>query len=393
MTGFSAADDTGTPAKDVAASSPSSPRPSRLDPGQPGARIIFPPRTNLRPAWLLVACLLIAAVLLLVLIVWRVDDLRRDWLIGALIGTILLALAGLFDALLLVRSRRPLDITHNALMVAADDLANSYATLAQTHHELIETADARDRALTALRTAVREREAFLASVSHDLNTPLTVIKGHAQILHNRARRADSLDAGMVSRALASIEQSATQMESLIVELLGLARLEMGQVPEIATEPTDLVALARQLVLSHGRVTDLHRIHFKTESDSVIGRWDVSHLERILGNLLENAIKYSPTGGDILVEVRRADDGAHAQLVVTDHGIGIPAADLPRIFERFYRASNVDGLVDGTGLGLAGVRYLVEANGGAITVESRTGAGSTFSVLLPLPAEDAPVTSP
>jgi len=393
MTGFSAADDTATPAPEVAASSPSASRPSRSEPDRQDSRPIFPPRTNLRPAWLAVTCLLIAAVMLIVLIVWRVDDLRRDWLIGALIGTILLALAGLFDALLLVRSRRPLDITHNALMVAADDLATSYTTLAQTHHELVETAEARDRALTALRTAVREREAFLASVSHDLNTPLTVIKGHAQILHNRARRADSLDAGMAARALASIEQSATQMESLIEELLGLARLEMGQVPEIVAEPTDLVALARQLVLSHGRVTDLHRIHFTTETDSVIGRWDVSHLERILGNLLENAIKYSPTGGDILVAVHRAADGAHVQLVVTDHGIGIPAADLPRIFERFYRASNVDGLVDGTGLGLAGVRYLVEANGGAITVESQAGDGSTFTVLLPLPPADERVASP
>jgi signal transduction histidine kinase len=115
---------------------------------------------------------------------------------------------------------------------------------------------------------------------------------------------------------------------------------------------------------------------------LVGSWDVRRLERVLANLLENAVKYSPDGGEIVVRVARDDADSTAVLQVADTGVGIPAADLPHVFERFYRAGNV-GEIQGTGIGLAGVRQIVEQHAGSIAVESCPGIGSTFTVRLPL----------
>jgi signal transduction histidine kinase len=119
--------------------------------------------------------------------------------------------------------------------------------------------------------------------------------------------------------------------------------------------------------------------------ALFGDWDAARLGRVLANLLANAIKYSPQGGPITVDLKREemDAGAFAVLAVRDQGLGIPAEDLPRIFEPFQRARNVVGRIGGSGLGLASVRQIVEQHGGTIAVTSEGGAGSTFTVRLPL----------
>lgn len=113
--------------------------------------------------------------------------------------------------------------------------------------------------------------------------------------------------------------------------------------------------------------------------------DAARIERVIGNLLSNAIKYSPEGGDIIVRIIREErpDGAFAAIAVEDQGIGIPAADLPHIFERFRRARNVVGQISGTGIGLASVQQIVAQHGATLSVESQEGQGSTFTVRLPL----------
>jgi signal transduction histidine kinase len=118
---------------------------------------------------------------------------------------------------------------------------------------------------------------------------------------------------------------------------------------------------------------------------VVGEWDRMRLERVLDNLLSNAVKYSPQGGPIAIRVGREDDagGAWAVVSVRDDGIGVPAEDLPWIFERYRRAGNVAGRVAGTGIGLAGARQIVEQHGGTIGVESDEGQGTTVTVRLPL----------
>ena len=119
--------------------------------------------------------------------------------------------------------------------------------------------------------------------------------------------------------------------------------------------------------------------------ALIGDWDARRLRRLLANLLDNAIKYSPDGGPIAIRIARASDpqGEWAALTVRDRGIGIPADDLPRLFERFHRGSNVTGRIAGTGVGLASVRQIVESHGGEVAVSSNEGEGTTLEVRLPL----------
>ena len=171
------------------------------------------------------------------------------------------------------------------------------------------------------------------------------------------------------------------MEAQIDDLLDATRLRAGQPLALRRRPTDLVALARQAVALQQQASDRHRLTLAAAVPSLVGAWDPGRLERVLGNLLGNALKYSPRGGEITVEVA-ATDGA-AVLVVRDPGVGIPAAELPHVFERFRRAGNVADRIAGTGLGLAGARDIVEQHGGSIAVESVEGHGTTFTVRLPL----------
>jgi signal transduction histidine kinase len=113
----------------------------------------------------------------------------------------------------------------------------------------------------------------------------------------------------------------------------------------------------------------------------VGAWDGGRLQRVIDNLLGNAIKYSPSGGEVIVRLEAC--GEWAVISVRDHGVGIPADDLPRIFEPFHRATNVVGRISGTGIGLSGTRRIVERHGGTLDVESSEGSGSIFTVKLPL----------
>src|SRR5581483_11115072 len=126
----------------------------------------------------------------------------------------------------------------------------------------------------------------------------------------------------------------------------------------------------------------------TAEDSLPGQFDAVRLERILTNLLSNAIKYSPDGGQVEVSLERWEEQGCAWAIVRvrDYGLGIPAADLPHIFEPFHRATNVTGKITGTGLGLSSVQQMVTHHGGTITVESQEQHGSTFTVRLPLSSE-------
>ncbi|HEY8694521.1 MAG TPA: sensor histidine kinase, partial [Chloroflexota bacterium] len=129
-----------------------------------------------------------------------------------------------------------------------------------------------------------------------------------------------------------------------------------------------------------KLSDRHRLRVSATAPAVPGVWDVARVHRVVANLLANAIKYSPAGGDVVVLV--GVDGDWAVLAVCDEGLGIPAADLPHVFERFHRGSNVER-ISGTGIGLAGAKDIVELHGGTIAVTSIEGRGTTVAVRLPL----------
>jgi signal transduction histidine kinase len=233
-----------------------------------------------------------------------------------------------------------------------------------------------------LQETLRAREMFLASLAHDLKAPLTASMGYAHLVRREATKAGgSAEARRLAGWAAIIEDSAARAAALVDELLDIARLEAGHALSLERRPTDLVALAKRAAAAHRRGTERHHITVNAQDTDLVGEWDAARLARVLDNLLGNAVKYSPEGGEIAVRLER--DGAWAVLIVTDQGVGIPTADRSRIFERFERGSNVTGQVAGSGVGLAGVKHVVEQHGGSVSVESEEGVGSTFTVRLPL----------
>lgn len=241
--------------------------------------------------------------------------------------------------------------------------------------------------ISAIKDLEQQKDAFLAAISHDLKSPLTSIKGTAQILQRRVARSSGPDAERLLEGLRTIDATTTRIAAMLNELLDITRLEMGRPLDLDRQPVDLVLLARQAVDEQQQTTERHRIAIESSVESLVAPSDPERIARVLGNLLANAIKYSPDGGTVtvLLDLEEAGEGSMAVLRVHDDGMGIPAADLPHVFDRFYRGSNVAGRIGGSGIGLAGVRQIIESHGGSISVQSEEGQGSTFIVRLPLDA--------
>ena len=242
----------------------------------------------------------------------------------------------------------------------------------------------RKQAEVALQTAQERFRLLVATLTHDIKNPLTSVKGRAQLLLRRASR-DPARAEDIP-ALTEIERQANNMRRLLDQLMDMARREMGEALALRRTAVDLRAVVERLVEQFQAGSDQHQIRIQDEhSGALVGHLDADRIEQVVANLLSNAVKYSPAGGTITVGLRREEgDGAgRAVLWVEDEGLGIPAADLPHVFEPFRRGSNVADRILGMGIGLAGVRQIVELHGGVVTVESQEGVGSRFTVRLPL----------
>lgn len=232
--------------------------------------------------------------------------------------------------------------------------------------------------VTDLRRLERIRRDFVANVSHELKTPLTSIKGYVETLLSGAI-ADEMNN---VRFLRKIETNVTRLVDLVGDLLSLARIE-SQEGKVILAPTGWRPIAEEAVTRREEALRRKALSCSVEpvsdAGSVLG--DREGMVQILDNLLDNAIKYTPEGGRITVGIGR--EGARGALHVTDTGSGIPAADIDRIFERFYRVDKARSReLGGTGLGLSIVKHLVQSMGGEVRVESEQGSGSRFSVFLP-----------
>ncbi len=223
-----------------------------------------------------------------------------------------------------------------------------------------------------------QQRRFLADVSHELRTPLTIIRGQAQLM----KRTGQYD----PEAVADIEKEAERLARLVEDLLFLARAEAGALP-LRHDHVDLDArlldvLRQAQVLAEAKQQRVVLEHL----EPLPVRGDPDRLTQAILNLVSNAVQYTPPGGTIRVGARR--EGAQAVLWVSDTGPGIPPEDLPHVFERFYRAdrSRTRRGKGGFGLGLSIVRWIVEAHGGKVTVESQVGQGTTFTITLPLDPE-------
>jgi PAS domain S-box-containing protein len=248
----------------------------------------------------------------------------------------------------------------------------------------------RKQSEAALLSAHREREVFLASISHDLRAPLTTIKLQAQLLERQARRIGGPDAARLERAARTTDQTVGRMAAMLDELIDLAQLQEGEALQLRRERVDLVRLVRDAVAQQQQLSTGHHFAVDAPDEELTGDWDGPRLQRVMGNLLGNATKYSSPDQEVHVRVRRdvRPDGDWAVISVSDHGVGIPTAELPRIFERYFRASNVRDRQEGSGLGLSSAYHIVEQHGGSLNVESSVGQGTTVIIGVPL-AENCP----
>jgi signal transduction histidine kinase len=228
----------------------------------------------------------------------------------------------------------------------------------------------------AREEATRLKEDFLSAAAHDLKTPLTTVVAQAEFLERRATREPTAAADVAG--IRRIVRESKRLAGLVSDLLDATRLEQGRLVG-EREPVDVATLAQEISARDGGDPSLCQVE---ASAPVVGVYDRRRVEQLFQNLIENARKYSPERTPITVKVWQQD--GEARVAVADSGIGIPAADLPRIFERFSRASNVDDRrFHGMGLGLFICRGIVEEHGGRIWVESEVGRGSTFHVALPI----------
>jgi signal transduction histidine kinase len=233
--------------------------------------------------------------------------------------------------------------------------------------------------IARLQEMDRLKSDFVATVSHELKTPLTAIIGAAKSV---GRRSGRMNEEQRARFMEMIERQGTRLLRLVEDVLDTARLESGD-PPMRREPVDLRELAEHVIedLSHTDVGAERAIVLLTDPDRPTAWGDVSALQQILGNLLENALKYSKDGSKVAVEIRETN--AESVLEVSDEGQGISPEQIQTIFDRFRQAvsSGAKG-AGGFGLGLYIVKNLVETHRGDVEVESEVGRGSTFRVRLP-----------
>jgi two-component system phosphate regulon sensor histidine kinase PhoR len=233
--------------------------------------------------------------------------------------------------------------------------------------------------ITELRRLERVRRDFVANVSHELRTPVQLVKGFAETLREGALN----DPEQALRFVSIIERNASRMESLIGDLLSLASLEREgrdwlKLESIPVRP--IIDAAREAIAPKA---EAKRIALLVECpEELEARVDAGLVEQALVNLVDNAVKYSPP--ETVVSVSASREDGSLLIEVRDQGIGIPARDLPRVFERFYRVDKARSReLGGTGLGLAIVRHIAMAHGGEASVESWEGEGSTFRIRLPI----------
>jgi len=237
------------------------------------------------------------------------------------------------------------------------------------------------RDITQLRQVEEMRRDFIANVSHELRTPLSIFRGYLETLLADPRQPPD----ELLRILEIMERHSDRLNALVDDVLSLARLESPESEIDRAEinlPNFLGAILRDWEKRFAAKELKAQLDVSTNLPSLHA--DESRLQEVIYNLLDNAVKYSQTGGSIAV--RAAAVGDQIRLSVTDQGVGIPARDLPRIFERFYRADKARSReLGGTGLGLSIVKHIAQLHGGRVEAESELGRGTTMSVILPITA--------
>ena len=306
-------------------------------------------------------------------------DLLQKILISVMgiVMVISVTLAGLAGWLGTGQVLTPLEkVTLAAMNITnADDLSRRIPNPGKDKNEIGLLIDAFNQTLDRLEYLFNRQKRFMADVSHELRTPLTVIKGNVGLLRMMKEPDEE--------SLASIETEVDRLTRMVGDLLLLAQAEAGKL-ELNLQPVELDTVLLE-VLQQAKILAGNRITIKlTEIDQIQVTGDRDRLKQVFINLLANAVKYTPPGGTVFLAIKKVGD--QVQTVIEDTGPGIPAKDLPHIFERFYRGDKArTRSADGSsfGLGLSIAYWIIKNHNGRIEVKSKEGSGTTFSVWLPL----------
>jgi len=256
----------------------------------------------------------------------------------------------------------------------------SYSVARSPSGELLTTViNVRD--ISRLRQIENLRSALLATVSHEFQTPISIIKAYASTL---ARDDAGWSRQTIRDKLQAIEEESDRLSELVTKLLHTSRLESGDF-SLNRLLLDLPKEARKVAKRFSGLTEIHKmeVDFTPEFPSVLG--DPEKAVEVLTNLIENAMKFSPQGG--VITIKGETSGDKVLVTIADEGIGIPLRDQERVFDRFYKVEDSSaGSVHGAGLGLYICKTLIEAHGGRIWVESELGKGSRFTFSLPIGEE-------
>jgi two-component system OmpR family sensor kinase len=304
------------------------------------------------------------------------DQLLLILLIAVPAALLIASAGGLFLA---NKALRPVDaITRIARRIGSGDLSQRIR-IKRVNDEIGRLASTFNEMIAKLEKSFRQVKRFTADASHELKTPLTILRGEVEVGLKKKRGLKEY-----RRILASNLEEINRMSRIVEDLLTLSRADMGELI-MEREEIELSALAREVWEDLQLLAKKKRIQLKFMDNGFTRvEGDPLFLRQLILNITENGLKYTRAGGEVAVRVKGDRDQGVVRLLVTDTGVGIPQKDLKRVFDRFYR---VDGArsreTGGTGLGLSICQWIAQAHEGRIAVESKVGKGSTFTVTLPM----------
>lgn len=274
------------------------------------------------------------------------------------------------------RALKPVDeMTQKARSIEEHDLSQRIEV--KTRDELGRLASTLNEMIERLETAFKRQKQFTGDASHELRAPLAIIEAESTLALRKDRTKNDYQ-----RSLETISQEARRMSHIVDQLLALARADSGK-EKLSLRRVNLGRLVSKLGSDVEMLCRDKGLKYQLDQmENLVIKGDRAKLRQLLLNILDNAIRYTPRGGEISVSVEA--EGEMAVVAISDTGIGIPPGDLPHIFERFYRVDKARSRSEGgSGLGLAIAKHIAEIHGGRIEVESKQGTGSTFRVYLPL----------